>query len=57
MGTSKEFYDSAFLAKQIKYYLSLPENNADISFQWNMNDWVMAVNDIYLVFLNVTVRR
>ena len=25
MGTSKEFYDSAFLEKQIKYYLSLPE--------------------------------
>ena len=25
MGTSKEFYDTAFLEKQIKYYLSLPE--------------------------------
>jgi hypothetical protein len=25
MGTSKEFYDAAFLEKQIKYYLSLPE--------------------------------
>lgn len=25
MGTSKEFYESSFLDKQLKYYLSLPE--------------------------------
>jgi len=25
MGTSKVFYDSAFLEKQLKYYSSLPE--------------------------------